>query len=137
MEKINWARVVYTGMLTGLVMNVFFLGGCLSALHLTLAWSRQQSWVMGGLMAFLIFLATILEIGFYAAIRPRYGAGPWTAAMTGVGLGFLFCLFQFITWILTARPIPPMVLATSAAIASVILVIAALLGAWIYEKPAS
>jgi drug/metabolite transporter (DMT)-like permease len=83
MEKINWYRVVLGGLLAGAVLIV--LATVSAALF------RGQQELRGAIRSsaeslFLIFvflLVGILMTGAYAAIRPRFGAGPRTAALAG------------------------------------------------------
>jgi hypothetical protein len=137
MGKINWTRVLFGGLVAGFVINVFFLGPGLGALHLSLGWARQETVAVAVLMVVLVFLVTILVTWLYAAIRSRYGSGLRTAAMAGVASGLLLGIFQYAGWILTSRQIPARMWATNAVITFVALVIATLLGAWVYEKPSS
>jgi LytS/YehU family sensor histidine kinase len=88
------------------------------------------------LVAVLGFLVMILVIWLYAAIRPRYGAGPGTAALVGVAAGLLFGVFPDIGWGLTLRLIPARVWAADAVSALVAVVIATVLGAWVYKEQA-
>jgi hypothetical protein len=86
------------------------------------------------LLVVLGFLVGILAIWLYAAIRPRYGAGPGTAVLAGVAAGVLFGVFPDVAWGLTLRLIPARVWVEDAVIALVAIVIATLLGAWIYKE---
>jgi len=88
------------------------------------------------LMIVLTFVMGIVVIWLYAAIRPRYGPGPRTAAMAGVAAGLLLGVFPDIGWGLTLRLIPASVWATDAVITFVVVVIATLLGAWVYKEQA-
>ena len=137
MEKIKWTRVLWGGLVAGVVVNAFILFPVLAVFGPPISLEGSETTTVAVLMAALAFLMTIPVTWLYASIRPRYGAGMKTAALSGIVLGLLFCLFQMIAWILASRPIPPMVLATSAAITFVSLFVAALLGAWIYDKPSS
>jgi drug/metabolite transporter (DMT)-like permease len=88
------------------------------------------------LMVVLGFLVGILAVWLYAAIRPRYGPGPGTAAVAGVAAGLLMGVFPDIGWGLTLRLIPASVWATDAVATFVVLVVATLLGAWVYKEQA-
>jgi hypothetical protein len=87
-------------------------------------------------MIVLTFVMGIVVIWLYAAIRPRYGPGPRTAAMAGVAAGLLLGVFPDIGWGLTLRLIPASVWAADAVITLVVVVIATLLGAWVYKEQA-
>jgi drug/metabolite transporter (DMT)-like permease len=80
------------------------------------------------------FVVMILVIWLYAAIRPRYGAGPRTALVAGVAAGLLISVFPDIGWGMTLRLIPARVWAADAVVSLVIIVIATLLGAWAYKE---
>ncbi|MGD0228077.1 MAG: hypothetical protein ABSF71_37715 [Terriglobia bacterium] len=137
MGKIRWTRVLLGGLVAGFVINVFFLGPGLGAAHLPWGLAPREIVVVTVLMVVLVFLVTILVTWLYAALRSRYGPGLRTAAMAGVVSGLLLGLFQYVGWVLTLRLIPARVWATIIAITFAALVIATLLGAWVYEKPSS
>jgi hypothetical protein len=82
------------------------------------------------------FVVGILAIWLYAAIRPRYGAGPGTAVLAGVAAGLLYGVFPDIGWGLTLRLIPARVWVGDAVFTLVAMVIATLLGAWVYKEQA-
>jgi hypothetical protein len=139
--KINWTRVLIGGLIAGVVGNVLmFAGGglfirpSLSSALLALGRPLQETVSAIVLMVVLIFLSMILVIWLYAAIRPRYGAGPRTALVAGVAAGLLFAVFPDIGWGLTLRLIPARVWATDAVVSLVVIVIATLLGAWAYKE---
>jgi hypothetical protein len=88
------------------------------------------------LMVVLGFLMGILAIWLYAAIRPRYGAGPGTAALAGLAGGLLMGVFPDIGWGLTLRLIPARVWVGDAVFSLVVMVIATVLGAWVYKEQA-
>jgi hypothetical protein len=139
--KINWTRVLIGGLIAGVVGNVLmFAGGglfirpSLSSALLALGRPLQETVSAIVLMVVLIFLSMILVIWLYAAIRPRYGAGPRTALVAGVAAGLLFAVFPDIGWGLTLRLIPARVWATDAVVSLVVFVIATLLGAWAYKE---
>jgi hypothetical protein len=88
------------------------------------------------LIVVLGFLVGFLAIWLYAAIRPRYGAGPGTAALAGVAAGLLFGIFPDIGWGLTLRFIAGRVWAADGVVSLVAIVIATVLGAWVYKEQA-
>jgi ABC-type antimicrobial peptide transport system permease subunit len=94
----------------------------------------QESIGITVLMVLLGFLMGILGIWFYAAIRPRYGAGPGTAVLAGVAVGLLMGVFPDIAWGLLLRLIPAKVWVGDAVFSVVAMVIATLLGAWVYKE---
>lgn len=104
MGKINLQRVIVGGLVAGVVLNVvdFILWGVVMKDDMTAAMAAlgkppiSDSMVMW--FVALDFLYGIFLIWLYAAIRPRFGAGPRTAVIAGVaawvGLGLLYTLGQ-------------------------------------------
>jgi hypothetical protein len=96
MGKINWGRVVMGGLLAGLVLNVidYLVYGVWLAADFNAALQALGKGPMTGstIIWFVIFdfLFGIFLVWFYAAIRPRYGAGPRTAALAGFALWVLY-----------------------------------------------
>jgi hypothetical protein len=139
--KINWIRVLLGGLLAGVVINVLGFGawwlfvrpGLIAALK-DLKQPMQGSAGTTVLMIVLGFLTGILVIWLYAAIRPRYGAGPGTAALAGVAGGLLMGVFPDIGWGLTLTLIPARVWVLDAVTGLVVTVIATVVGAWVYKE---
>ena len=140
MGKINWIRVLIGGLVAGVVINVLRfafwallghpgLGAKLEAVGHALKETADTMvlWVM------LYFLLGILLVWLYAAIRPRYGAGPGTAVVAGVAAGVLL-LIPDIGWGSILTMIPARVWAIDAGSNLVIAVVATLLGAWVYKE---
>ena len=141
MGKINWTRVLLGGLIAGVVANVLqfavwvpLVGRSLNAALETLGHPMQETVGTTVLMVVLIFVAGILAIWLYAAIRPRYGAGPGTAALAGIAAGLLMGVFPDIAWGLFLRLIPASVWVMDAVFSLVVIVIATLLGAWVYKE---
>lgn len=91
MGKINWGRVVLGGLLAGVVLNVYdwLLNGVILMNDWNTALQALGKGQMGGGMVvwFVVcdFLIGLWTLWLYAAIRPRYGAGPKTALIAGLG----------------------------------------------------
>lgn len=141
MGKINWGRVVAGGLLAGLVLNVFDFvihgvlladqwNAALAALGKGEMTGSQIAWFVG-----FDFVLGIATVWLYAAIRPRFGAGPKTAAWAGVFVwflvGLLFNLAQMPSGLW-----PSSLLWTSAIVAVVYMPLAAVVGAWPYQEGA-
>ena len=93
MDKINWGRVVLGGIVAGIVINIFeaisngFIlasqyGDAMVALNKSATMSAKQIaafnvWGLG---------AGIAMVALYAAIRPRFGAGPKTGMLAGAAV---------------------------------------------------
>ncbi len=95
MGKINMQKVIIGGLIAGVVLNVidFVVFGMLLKAQMAAAMqalgrppmtNAQIPWFV-----FLDFVAGIGLVWLYAAMRPRYGAGPTTAAKAGVA-GWFF-----------------------------------------------
>jgi hypothetical protein len=143
MGKINWIRVLLGGLIAGVVINVlgFAAWWYLVRPSLTVALQALKQPTQGGvgttvLMIVLGFVTGILAIWLYAAIRPRYGAGPGTAALAGVAVGLFMGVFPDIGWGLTLRMIPGRVWTMDAVTGLVVTIIATVLGAWVYKEQA-
>jgi len=143
MGKINWTRVLIGGLIAGVVGNVFMfavwgplVGRSLSVALLALGHPMQETAGANVLMVVVMFLSGILVIWFYAAIRPRYGAGPRTAALAGIAAGLLMGVLPDIAWGVLLRLIPARVWVADAVSSLVAMVIATLLGAWVYKEQA-
>jgi len=100
MGKINLQKVIVGGFIAGLVLNVFdFLvygvwlkndmNAAMAALSKPAMTTNMILWFV-----FLDFLYGIWLVWLYAAIRPRFGAGPRTAVIAGVAMWVLFSLLH-------------------------------------------
>jgi hypothetical protein len=142
MGKIDWTRVLIGGLVAGVVINVLqfpawalFVRRDLSAALDSLGRPLQETVGTTVLWVVMGFVLGILMIWLYAAIRPRYGAGPRTAAIAGVAAGILL-LIPNIGWGSMLRLIPARVWAIDAVDTLVTSVVATLLGAWVYKEEA-
>jgi hypothetical protein len=143
MGKICWTRVLIGGLIAGVVASVLWFAAwgllirpSLSASLEALGRPLHETVSATVLMVVLNFVGMILVIWLYAAIRPRYGAGPKTAALAGIAAGLLVGVFPDIGWGMTLRLIPARVWATDAVVSLVVIVIATLVGAWVYKEQA-
>jgi hypothetical protein len=98
---INWRRVVLGGLAAGLFMNMSeaaLHGGVLGgdAAELFERYGVPDTalpWQMGSLIG-MTFVLGIAAVWLYAAIRPRYGAGPRTAVCAGLAVFVLAHLWS-------------------------------------------
>ncbi|MGE5276693.1 MAG: hypothetical protein ACM3SU_06845 [Acidobacteriota bacterium] len=135
---VNWGRVILGGIGAGIVVNVseFFLNEVVlkktneDAMK-ALGKSMPES---GGTIAVWIlwgFLFGIVAVWLYAAIRPRYGAGPATAAKAGVAVWILASLSSSVfLWNLGLFPLNGIVLVWTL----VETLVATVVGAWLYRE---
>jgi hypothetical protein len=99
MSGIDTGRVLIGGLIAGLVINIgeTLLNVVVLADEMEAVASRFNLPPMGGgtiaTFVVLCFLLGILTIWVYAAIRPRFGPGPKTAAMAGTAIWFAAYVF--------------------------------------------
>src|SRR5215468_8275474 len=138
MKAINLGRVILGGLLAGVILNIgeFLLNekvikaeneAAMKALGKTMPESGQAMavWMILG------FVTGIALIWLYAAIRPRFGAGPGTAVKAGLLTWFFLSVcVSVIFWNLGLMPF--VILATVWEL--VLYVIAAVAGAWLYKE---
>ncbi len=142
MGKINWGRLLIGGLVAGAVMNLLsfaewklLIAPLLSDALQAAGRKLQESVTMGVVMNVMFFLVGMLVVWLYAAIRPRFGPGPGTAAIAGVTVGILLGIL--VAWGMSLQMIPATVWATDAIATLVIVVIGTLVGAWLYREQAA
>ena len=138
MGKINWGRVFLCGLVSGVVWGVIsgpvllVVGqDFLAAIPVGNFFSPLQP----GLVAFyslLWFVMGVWMMWLYAAIRPRYGPGPKTAAIAGLATS-VFGTTADVVWgsmgfVPIATIVAPVVVAVP------IIIVATLIGAWPYKE---
>jgi hypothetical protein len=137
MGRINWGRVISCGVVTGVVWTL------LSAVSTWYVGGDFNSAVSGnkilapsaGLAAFLVLVSLgggIWAMWLYAAIRPRYGAGPKTAAVAGFSWWVVSSLADA-TWG-SFRLVPVKALLPLSVVSLPEMILAALVGAWLYKE---
>ncbi len=139
MGKIDFGRMILGGLVAGLVMNVGEF--VLNELILAEQWAAfmtdagMSAFGAGQVVAFVIitFLYGIAVVWIYAAIRPRFGAGPKTAVIAGLTL-------WAVAWLLigaafAAGGMVPIGLTVVTIVWGLFEApIAALAGAWLYQE---
>ncbi len=142
MGKINLGRVVLGGLLAGVVLTVFefVLNGPILSDQWTAAMeslNRTAPEDAGAMIAYVVwnFLLGIALVWFYAAARPRFGPGPRTAIITGLGVWFVVWLLGFGGTLISGM------FPTSLVVVTVIwelfeVPIATVAGAWLYQEGA-
>lgn len=135
MGKINWGRVFLCGILTGVVWGVLvmivlplFGRGFLTALELPYP-------PTGGILLFFIIAALVTGIWalwLYAAIRPRYGPGPKTAAVAGFALWIIASMADA-AWA-SFGTVPWQALVAPVAAGLPMTIVAVIAGAWLYKE---
>lgn len=139
MGKINWGRVILGGLLAGVVVNLF---------EGVAGWAFQQEYqaamtalgktmeMSPTLMAYFLgfgFVYGIFAVWFYAAVRPRFGPGPRTAACAALAVWFIGYLAPTLGYImLDLFPAPLMTKALVVGLVETLL--GTELGAWLYKE---
>ena len=140
MGKMNSARVFLGGLLAGVV--IVALGFVTYAIYLEKLWtpvmealglSTQMTTRIFIFAVLLSLISGLLAVWLYAAIRPRYGAGPKTALIAGIAFYVLTGLLPAISFSLMGM-FPTRVLVIDGLTGLVIYVVATLAGAWVYKE---
>jgi hypothetical protein len=141
-EQLNWKRLIVGGLLAGVIIDAFewLINGlifandwkaAMAALNLTMTFSVKQM-VTLNLWGFVTGIALVW---LYASIRPRYGAGPKTAIVAGVAMWFMnYVLGGMFPALMHIYPRPLAAMTTALAIVEVL--VAALVGAAVYQEKA-
>lgn len=137
--KINFARVILGGIVAGIVLDI--LGYLVDGVMLSARWTfaMQQlgrtGFSLNQMIRFNILGLGwgILAIWLYAAIRPRYGAGPGTAVCAGLAAWAIGTLLPNAgLWLAGILPRGLTVLTTGGGIVES--VVAVLAGAALYQE---
>ena len=137
--KINFGRVLLGGFVAGLILSVGefllnekVLGAQMKALMKTHKFDEPPGYFVPVAIALTILLGVVIVLG-YAAIRPRFGAGPKTAIIAALFAWFGIYLYNGI--------IQGLVFSTSRNMLLIILawglveyILATLAGAWLYRE---
>jgi hypothetical protein len=138
MGKINGGRVLGGGLLAGVVLNIWDF--VINGVWLKNDWNTAMHALGKGDMAgseilwFVVcdFIVGIFLVWLYAAIRPRYGMGPKTAAMGAFAFWFVTVWFRLAE---VGMGLFTMNLVLMSAIATLVgMVLAAQAGAWQYKE---
>jgi hypothetical protein len=138
-NSINLGRVIIGGFAAGLFINVseFILNQIVLLSDMTTALARMNLPPIGG-MAIPVFIALgfvggIAAVWLYAAIRPRFGAGPRTALTAGLYLWFVGYFWSGIA-MYVLHMYPARLMAVSLSWALVESILATLIGAALYAE---
>jgi hypothetical protein len=136
MDKINWSRVLFCGLVAGAVWII--LGGMVTALlgrDFAALPNNRLGMPSPGFVLFngvLSLLEGISILWLYAAIRPLYGPGPKTAIIGAFAWWFIVSLGDA-TWcsfgLFPPRTVIPLMIGTLPA-----LILAAIVGARFYRE---
>jgi len=139
MGRINLRRVLLGGLLAGLVSNVSGIALAHFVLREDLAAMMRAAGISSfpasaGVQHVLTrFLIGIAVVWLYAAMRPRFGPGPWTAALAGL-IGWFFGQPLTALALSSWGVIPTKVLVAAPLWGLFEMVAVALAGAWVYKE---
>lgn len=141
MGKIDFGRVIIGGIVAGIIIDIFEY--VLNGIVLAAQWNAVTSahnlptTSMNQIVVFLILglVTGIATVWGYAAMRPRFGAGPKTAVYAALlvwVVGYLLPdLFNMIIQLT-----PNSMTMTMIVVGLVEIVVAAVAGAYLYKEPA-
>lgn len=143
MGKINWSRVLLSGILAGIGANILAFGSWY--LFLEKGWSAELAQLgrpiqeTVGFNVFWVvwyFVVGITATWLYAAVRPRFGAGPKTAVVAGVAYWIVAYLIPTVAWVFLTRLSSSLIIRD--AVANFVVIIVAMLigGRWYQEASA-
>lgn len=143
MGRINLAKVIAGGLLAGVVINVS--EGLLNGVVLASDWAeimrgynKPSTFSAGQIVTFNLFgfITGIFAVWLYAAIRPRFGAGPKTAVTAAIAVWFIGYLMPSLGYI--AMDLFPVRLVTIAIVVGLVeIILGTLLGARVYREEAT
>ena len=141
MSQINMRKVIIGGLVAGVVLNVVDtvlygvvlkddMAAAMTAMNRPAMTNAQIPWFV-----FLDFVAGVFLVWLYAAMRPRFGAGPGTAAKVGVAACFIgILLVNLFNWPAEYPPHNIAIISTLVALVSIPL--ATVVGAKFYTEEA-
>jgi hypothetical protein len=140
MARINWKRVILGGIVAASVWGLLY-----APLHplveahdsfgrpvLPITPFRGATRFMRVLVVLTGFVQGIATVWLYAAIRPRFGPGPKTALIAGMGVWFLTSWIHVLWAVFTSVRLA--VVITPVAASLPIVMLAAMAGAWSYKE---
>lgn len=140
MGKINLKGVIIGGLVAGVVMNIidFVLFGVILANDMAAALQAAGKPAMASstmiLYVALDFLYGIFLVWLYAAIRPRFGAGPGTAVKAGLASWVAVGLFHYLFEAPMGMGMPASIMMTATLVALVQQPLATVVGAKFYTE---
>jgi len=139
MGKINYGRVVFGGLIAGLVLNAGEL--LLNTQLIAKDWEEAMRAInkppigneTAAIFVALMFVLGIIAVYVYAAIRPRFGPGPKTAICAGLTVWALAYAWPALSGI-PMDVFPARLFIISMAWGFFEVPIATLAGGWIYRE---
>ena len=143
MGKMNWTRIILGGLLASVVMMVLailemqmFQGPWLdAAIEMLGPQTDSDWWRLIAAMGVLCVVGGIGAVWLYAAIRPRFGPGPKTAAIVGLVMWLITSVVDLF-WVSTGF-VPSRGMTIPLLAFLPILIAVAMSGAWLYKEEES
>jgi hypothetical protein len=140
MPRINWSRALLGGLLAAAIWGVLYapvhplveVHNSLGRPVLPLTPFRGATLLLRVVVVITGFVQGIATVCLYAAIRPRFGAGPRTAAIAGISVWFLTSWMHLLWALFTA--VPPSVALVPLVVNLPLVVISGLAGARLYKE---
>jgi hypothetical protein len=141
MGKINWPRVILGGLVAGVIINIseFLLNAVVLAKDMEgalRALGREVGGTQLAMFTVWAFLVGIFALWLYAAIRPRYGAGPKTALCAGAAVWGLGYFLASVTPV-ALQLFPGRIMAIGLTAGLIEVLVGTVVGAWLYRERAS
>ena len=139
MGKINFARVLIGGLVAGVILNIgeFLLNGMVLAKEMKDFFQKcgfpEPGTNFMVIAVVITFVVDIVLVLLYAAIRPRFGAGPKTAIIAALFAWFGVYVYQTVIGFGLGM-MPPKVLVIGLAWGLVEYILAALAGGALYQE---
>jgi hypothetical protein len=140
MSRINWSRALLGGFLAAAVWGILYapvhplveVHTSLGRPMLPITPFRGATLLQRVLVGITGFVQGIATVSLYAGIRPRFGAGPRTAAIAGMSIWFLSSWMHLVWAVFTSVPIADVLVPLVVNLPLVVL--AGLAGAWLYKE---
>ena len=138
MGKINVGRVILSGIIAAVIINVIedvMNGMFLASWWNSVAASMNQPPFSGGQIALFNVWGLIIGLAaawIYAGFRPRFGAGHRTAVIAAVTTWVLAYFLTYFAWAIVGFPVDLMIVV--GVVGFVEIVIATLVGAYFYQE---
>jgi hypothetical protein len=140
MPRINLSRALLGGLLAGAVWGILYapvhplveVHDSLGRPVLPLTPFRGATLLLRVVVVITGFVQGITTVFLYAAIRPRFGAGPTTAAIAGIGVWLLTSWMHLVWALFTA--VPAAVALVPLVVNLPLVVLAGLAGARLYKE---
>ncbi len=131
MGRINFGRVIFGGLVAGVILNLgeTVLNGIILAKDMA-DFFKRSFYVIA--IAITLVLGIVIVLG-YAAIRPRFGAGPKTAIIAALFAWFGVYVYQNVI-ALGLGMVPPKLVVIALAWGLVEYIVATMVGAALYGE---